>query len=146
MDSYSQVEKAFSHSLLNQLGDNSNSTSLICLDSSVPGNLYISIILISQDYSSQYVIYVSVSSVINVFLILMWILRREWFPLKERSPTLVIQSLFGNFLFQLSYPLTYLYVKDNEDDVLDQKPLYLYFLCALYHFGSANFFLPYVWR
>jgi hypothetical protein len=128
------------------LADTQNGTSLICFDNTVPGNYHIKIILICQDYSNIYIIYSLLSVVLSAILVAIWIIRRDWFPLKERSPTLIIQSLIGNMLFQLSYPLTYLYVQSNGEEVLNEPSFTLYFFSALYHFGSANFFIPYVWR
>ena len=95
------------------------------------------------EYNSDYVIYSVVGTIINLLLIIIWLLRKNWFPLRERSPFLVIQSLFGNILFQISYPLCTVYLSNPEHNSSDFT---VQLLCFCYHFGSGNFFIPYFWR
>jgi hypothetical protein len=78
--------------------------------------------------------------VLTLAITVFWIIRREWFPLKERSPYLVIQTLFGNLIYQMAFPLTYLYSQNVGNNFLT------YLFCAFYQFGSANLILPYVIR
>jgi len=51
------------------------------------------------DLTRPYMIYSIASTALNFILILIWIIRRDWFPIKERSPSLVILTIFGNMMF-----------------------------------------------
>ena len=46
----------------------------------------------------------------SVLLIAVWYAKRKYFPLRERSPYLVILFTLGNMLYLLSYPSLFLYL------------------------------------
>jgi len=94
------------------------------------------------DVKIGYWAYIGASIFITLLLSLFWLLRKEWFPLKERSPLLVWCSMIGNLLIQVSFPAVFLY-QGSENAA---GGFLKYLIMAFIHFGNLCLFIPYVWR
>jgi len=95
-----------------------------------------------NDVRLAYWIYIGASIFITLGLSFAWLLRKEWFPLKERSPLLVWTTLVGNLLIQLSFPVVFLY----QDSIIADGGFSKYLLFSFIHLGNLSLFIPYVWR
>ena len=66
-----------------------------------------------------------------IIICTIWIKKRDYFPIKERSPWTLILFCISNFFYILAYPAAFLLVKG---DVNIENLIYLFFLLRMLAF------------